>query len=68
MIEIKYKGRTFSNGQSLAKAMTRDMKQQIERNVRQAAALGVRVRKAHKGLKIEGDTEHMECFQKRLGK
>lgn len=69
MIKMKYNGRTFTNGRSLANAMTRDMNQQIERKVRQAAAAsGVRVRKSHKGLEVEGDAEHMDRFQKRLGK
>lgn len=49
MIKLKYKGRTFTNGHSLANAMTRDMNQQIERNLRQAAAAsGVRVRKTER--------------------
>lgn len=69
MIKMKYKGRAFTNGRSLANAMTRDMNQQIERSVRQAAAAtGARVRKTHKGLEVEGDVEHMERFHKRLGK
>lgn len=53
MIKMKYKGRTFTNGRSLANAMTRDMNQQVERSVRQAAvASGVRVRKTAKGSKL----------------
>lgn len=49
--------------------MTRDMNQQVERSVRQAAvASGVRVRKTAKGLEVEGDAEHMSRFHKRLGK
>lgn len=69
MIKLKYKGRTFTSGRSLANAMTRDMNQQIERSVRQAAAVsGVRVRKTHKGIEVEGDAAHMERFHKRLGK
>lgn len=69
MIKMKYKGRTFTNGRSLANAMTRDMNQQVERSVRQAAvASGVRVRKTAKGLEVEGDAEHMNRFHKRLGK
>ena len=68
MIKMKYKGRTFTNGRSLANAMTRDMTQQVERSVRQAAAAsGVRVRKTTKGLEVEGDAEHMDRFHKRLG-
>lgn len=69
MIKMKYKGRTFTNGRSLANAMTRDMNQQVERSVRQAAALsGVRVRKTHKGFEVEGDADHMDRFHRRLGK
>ena len=66
---MKYKGRTFTSGRSLANAMARDMEQQIERSVRQAAAAsGVRVRKTHKGLEIEGDAERVKRFYKRIGK
>ena len=69
MIKMKYKGRTFTTGRSLANAMTRDMNQQVERTVRQAAASsGVRVRKTHKGFEVEGDAVHMDRFHKRLGK
>jgi hypothetical protein len=69
MIKMKYKGRTFTNGRSLANAMTRDMNQQVERTVRQAAASsGVRVRKTLKGFDVEGDTDRMDRFHKRLGK
>ena len=69
MIKMKYKGRTFTNGRSLANAMTRDMNQQVERSVRQAAALsGVRVRKTHNGFEVEGDADHMDRFHRRLGK
>ena len=69
MTKIKYKGRTFSNGRSLANAMIRDMNQQIERSVRQAAASsGVRVRKTHEGFEIEGEAQRIERFHKRLGK
>lgn len=69
MIKMKYKGRTFTNGRSLADAMNRDMNQQIERSVRQAAASsGVRVRKTHKGFEVDGDAGNMDRFHKRLGK
>ena len=69
MIKMKYKGRTFTTGRSLANAMTRDMNQQVERTVRQAAvSSGVRVRKTHKGFEVEGDADHMDRFHKRLGK
>ncbi|WHZ38640.1 hypothetical protein [Sagittula sp. MA-2] len=69
MIKMKYKGRTFTNGRSLANAMTRDINQQVERSVRQAAAAsGVRVRKTPKGLEVEGDAERMDRFHKRFGK
>ncbi len=69
MITIKYKGRTFTNGRSLAQAMNRDMDKQIERRIRQAAAAsGVRVRKTPKGFEVEGDSDRMDRFHKRLGK
>ena len=69
MIKMKYKGFTFTNGRSLVNAMTRDMNQQVERSVRQAAAAsGARVRKTSKGLEVEGDADNMDRFHKRLGK
>lgn len=69
MIKMKYKGRTFTSGRSLANAMTRDLNSQFERQVRQAAsASGVRVRKTHKGLEIEGDAAHMARFNSRIGR
>ncbi len=68
MIKMKYKGRTFTNGRSLANAMSRDFNQEIEHKVRQAAsASGVRVRKTHMGLEIEGDASKMTRFNNRLG-
>ena len=69
MIKMKYKGRTFTNGRSLANAMTRDFNNEIERKVRQAAASsGVRVRKTHKGYELEGDAHSMTRFNNRLGR
>jgi len=69
MIKMKYKGRTFSNGRSLANAITRDMNHQIEQSVRKAAgASGVRVRKTQKGFEVNGDTEQINRFYKRFGK
>ncbi|MEL6243484.1 MAG: hypothetical protein AAGJ84_15190 [Pseudomonadota bacterium] len=69
MIKMKYKGRTFTNGRSLANAMTRDFNNEIERKVRQAAtSSGVRVRKTHKGFELEGDANSMTRFNNRLGR
>lgn len=66
---MKYKGRTFTNSRSLANAMTRDFNQEVERKLRQAASSsGLRVRKTHKGLEVEGDTASMDRFYKRLGR
>ena len=66
---IKYKGRTFSSGQSLANAIKRDFNQSIERKIRQAAASsGTRVCKTSKGFEIEGDPQHMTRFYSRLGR
>lgn len=67
MLKLKYKGRTFTNGRSLANAMTRDLNAEIERKVRQAAsASGVRVHKTHQGFEVEGDAAHMARFNNRL--
>lgn len=69
MMKLKYKGRTFTNGRSLANAMTRDLNQEVERKLRQAASSsGLRVRKTHKGLEVEGDAANMDRFYKRLGR
>ncbi|WP_298922403.1 hypothetical protein [uncultured Roseobacter sp.] len=66
---IKYKGRTFSSGQSLANAIKRDINQSLERKVRQAAAAsGTRVRKTSGGFEIEGNAQHMSRFYNRLGR
>ena len=69
MLKLKYKGRTFSNGRSLANAMTRDLNSEIERKMRQAASSsGVRLRKTHKGFEIEGDANSMARFNNRIGR
>ena len=69
MLKMKYKGRTFSNGRSLANAMTRDLNNEIERKMRQAAsASGVRIRKTHKGFEVEGDANSMTRFNNRIGR
>lgn len=67
MIKIKYKGRNYSSGRSLANAMQRDMNQTVERTIRSAAsASGARVRKTAKGFEVEGNAEHMDRFYNRL--
>lgn len=69
MLKMKYKGRTFSNGRSLANAMTQDLNSEIERKMRQAASYsGVRLRKTHKGFEIEGDANSMVRFNNRIGR
>lgn len=68
-MSIKYKGRTFSSGQSFANAIKRDINQSIERKVRQAAAIsGAHVRKTSKGFEIEGDVQRINRFYDRLGR
>ena len=69
MMKLKYKGRTFTNGRSLANAITRDFNQEVERKLRQAASSsGLRVRKTHKGFEVEGNAANMDRFYKRLGR
>lgn len=69
MLKIKYKGRSFSSGQSLANAMQRDMNQAVERKIRSAAsASGTRVRKTSKGFVVEGDAARMDRFHNRLSR
>ncbi len=69
MFKMKYKGRTFTNSRSLADAMARDAKVELERKVRHAAsATGVRIRKTHKGFEVEGDPDKMDRFNNRLGR
>jgi len=69
MIKMKFNGRTFTNGRSLADAMVRDMNQKIERNLRQAAASsGVRMKKTAKGFEFEGSPENINRLQQRLEK
>ncbi len=69
MIKVKFNGRTFTNGRSLADAMVRDMNQKIERHLRQAAtSSGVQMKKSAKGFEFEGCPENINRLQKRLGK
>lgn len=65
---IRYKGRTFSSGQALANAMTRDLNQALERKVRHAASSsGLRVRRTSKGLEVYGDAAKLNRFHNRIG-
>ena len=69
MIKMKFNGRTFTNGRSLADAMVRDMNQKIERNLRQAAtSSGVQMKKTTNGFEFEGSLENINRLQKRLEK
>ncbi|TRW98820.1 hypothetical protein FNJ84_04510 [Paracoccus sp. M683] len=69
MMKIKYNGRTFFSGQSLANAITRDMNQSIGRQVRQAAAASnTSVRKTTKDFEIKGDAADLSRFYDRLGR
>jgi hypothetical protein len=69
MIKMKFNGRTFTNGRSLAEAMVRDMNQKIERNLRQAAmSSGGQMKKTTKGFEFEGSLENINRLQKRLEK
>jgi hypothetical protein len=69
MIKLKYNGRTFTDGRSLANAMTRDLNRQVEAKLRSAAsASGVRISKTREGLQVEGDADRIAHFQKRLGR
>ena len=66
-VKLKFKGRTFSSGRSLAQAMEREAKKEIEKQVRRAASsAGASVRKTSKGLEVTADHERMERFRKRL--
>lgn len=66
---MKYKGRSYSSGRSLANAMQRDINQQVERNIRSAASCsGVRVKKTLKGFEIIGEAEKLNRFHRRLGR
>lgn len=68
-MKMTYKGRTVTSGRALANAITRDIEQHIEREVRRAGcSSGVRVRKTSKGFEVEGEPEKIERFYKKLEK
>lgn len=69
-ISFKYKGRSFSNARSMAAAMERDFKADVERKLRQAASnAGVQIsKKADGNFEIKGSTSQMERFNSRFGK
>jgi len=53
----------------MMQALRRDVQNQIERNIRQAAsASGLRTTKTSKGLELKGTTEQIERFNRRVGK
>ncbi|MGZ9812453.1 hypothetical protein ACXN5S_18485 [Pseudoroseicyclus sp. H15] len=68
MISFKYKGRTYTNGRSLTAALNKDLKDEYERKIRQAAsASGVRVQRTSRGFQFTGDANSMARMNKRLG-
>lgn len=68
-IKMKYKGRSFSSGRSLARAIENDLKKNVERKVRRAASCsGLSVSSTHKGLEVKGDAEDFDRFYRRLGR
>lgn len=68
-MRIKYKGRSFSSGRSLASAITRDFKNEYERRMRSAAAAtGVRLVRTAQGLRAEGTVEQLKRFNNRLAR
>ena len=69
-ISFKYKGRSYSNSRSMAAAVERDFKADVERKLRQAASsAGVQISKKADGkFEIKGSTIQMERFNSRFGK
>ncbi len=68
-LKFKYRGRSFSSAKSMMSAAQRDLKNDIERKIRQAAsASGAQTSKTSKGLEIKGSIEQMNRFYRRLGK
>lgn len=65
---MKYKGRTFSSGQSLANAVQRDIKTAVERAVRNAASSsGARTTRASNGnLIIQGSPAAIARFTRKI--
>lgn len=67
MLTLKYKGRRYTNGRSLAGALERDVKAAFEKEVRRAAgASGLTVRKTAGGLEVTGDATKVRRFTDRL--
>lgn len=68
-LKLKFKGRTFSSPASFAKAVERDLNQQIERNVKRVAAgTGPTVKKVPGGFEIKGSLPSIARFKTRLEK
>lgn len=66
MLTLKYKGRRFTSGRSLARALERDFKAGVEKVVRRAAgASGLTVRKTAEGLEVTGDSTSVLRFTDR---
>lgn len=67
MLTLKYKGRRFTSGRSLARALERDFKTAVEKEVRHAAgASGLTVRKTAEGLEVTGEAPNVRRFTDRL--
>jgi hypothetical protein len=69
-MSLKYKGRTFSSGQSLANAMQRDLKAAMERAVRSAAtSSGARTTRVSNGdLIVHGDLAALARFNRKISR
>ena len=68
-VSFKYKGRSFSSARSMMQAAQRDIQNDIERKVRQAAAMsGLRTTKTSQGLEFKGSADQIDRFYRRLDK
>lgn len=68
-LSFKYKGRSFSSAHSMMQAAQRDVQNDIERKMRQAASsAGLQTTKTSKGLEVKGTADQMERFYRRIGK
>lgn len=66
-IKFRYKGRTFSSARSLGSALQREMIQQVDRAIRNAASgSGARLRKTPRGYEVEGTPGQLARFNRRI--
>lgn len=66
-VKFRYKGGSFGSAQSLGAALKRDMAQTVDRALRSAAsASGAHIRRTGQGYEIEGTSDQLVRFNRRI--